>query len=470
MKMFYLYVAFFLSIMNLTSIKILLPEIMLDLDVELNWLTWVVNAYTLPLAALIPVAGRIGDIYGPRRFFLAGIFTLGLGSLLCGTAFSLDWLIAGRVVQALGAALLVPNSLAILLARVEHEKRGRVLGIWGSIGASGAVIGPVVSGSLADIISWRGAFIIIAGLALVIAVSAGRQMILNGKFGSLAKRDRRNFDGFGAAVLMIATTSLLLGITLLPDWGWQNAWIQVSFAAFVLFIYVFYRIEKTAGDPLLSPILMREPRFNLGLMVGFMEQFVIAGTLFVMPIFFNTVQGQGAAATALLLTPAAITVAIFSPVGGRLSDRFGPGVPITGGMLLRTVSFVMLSQITIDTAYPYIAAGLALNGLGFALTSTPALHSVLSTVSPGEHGITSGVHNMVRFTGAAAGTTIGGIILYALIPVSFEGLVGPIPGFREAYLLGAAVCLPGAGAGIYLARLRALKPEQVKKDPAFEFK
>ncbi len=113
---------------------------------------------------------------------------------------------------------------------------------------------------------------------------------------------------------------------------------------------------------------------------------------------------------------------------------------------------------------------MALNGLGFALTSTPALHSVLSTVSPGEHGITSGVHNMVRFTGATAGTTIGGIILYALIPVSFEGLAGPIPGFREAYLPGAAVCLPGAGAGIYLARLRALKSEQVKKDPVLEFK
>jgi len=117
--MFFIYLAFFLSIMNLTSIKILLPEIMVDLSVNLNWLTWVVNAYTLPVAALIPVAGRIGDMYGPRRFFLAGIFTLGIGSLFCGTAFSLGWLIAGRVLQALGAAMLVPNSLAILLSKTD---------------------------------------------------------------------------------------------------------------------------------------------------------------------------------------------------------------------------------------------------------------------------------------------------------------------------------------------------------------
>ncbi len=466
--MLYLYLAFFLSIMNLTSIKILLPEIMIDLGIELNWLTWVVNAYTLPLAALIPIAGRIGDIYGPRRFFLAGIFGLGLGSILCGASFTLEWLIAGRILQALGAALLVPNSLAILLSRVKEGESGRVLGIWGSIGASGAVIGPVISGSLADVFSWRGAFLIFGGLALVIVAAALRHMIANNEIGTLAKKGHRSFDALGAGVLMAATTSLLLGITMLPDWGWDNNWIRISFISFVFLIYGFYRIEKITSDPILNPKLMLEPRFSMGLAVGFLEQFVVAGTLFVMPIFFNTVQGHGAAATALFLTPAAVMVTIFAPVGGRLSDRFGPGVPITAGMLIRASSFVMLSLIAVDTTYPFIAVGLALNGLGFALTSTPALHSVLSTVSSTEHGISSGVHNMVRFTGVAAGTTIGGIVLYALIPASFEGLTGPIPGFREAYLLGAAACLPGVFAGLYLVRLRALKSGQNKPDSVLE--
>lgn len=459
--MFYLYLAFLLSIMNLTSIKILLPEIMIDLGVELNWLTWVVNAYTLPLAALIPLAGRIGDIYGPRRFFLGGIVALGLGSLICGTAFSLGWLIAGRVVQALGAAFLVPNSLAILLSKSDEAKRGRVLGIWGSIGATGGVIGPVVAGSLSDLLSWRGSFLIIAALALVITVAAARQMIINNELGVLAKKGTRHFDALGALVLMSATASLLLGTTLLPDWGWQNGWIRTSALAFFLLLYAFYRIEKAASDPLLSPLLLREPRFNLGLLVGFLEQFVMAGTLFIMPILFTTVQGHSAATTALLLTPAAATVAVFSPIGGRIADRFGPGLPIIFGMLLRGISFYMLSQITLETAYLYIAISLALNGLGFSMTSTPALYSVLATVSSSEHGITSGVHNMVRFTGAAVGTTIGGIVLYALIPKSFAGLTGAIPGFQEAFLLGAFFCLPGVAAGVYLALLR--RNEQKRK-------
>lgn len=466
--MFYLYLAFLLSIMNLTSIKILLPEIMLDLGVSLNWLTWVVNAYTLPVAALIPIAGKIGDNYGPRRFFLAGLFTLGLGSLLCGVAFSLTWLIIGRVVQALGAAMLVPNSLAILLSKSDEDKRGRVLGIWGSIGAAGAVIGPVVSGALADFFSWRGSFVIIGVLCLVVVAAAARNMLAKNEIGTLAKQENKVFDFAGALTLMTATTGLLLALTLLPDLGWENNWIRVSLVAFFLLIYTFYRIEKTAEDPLLNPLLMRDPRFNLGLMVGFLEQFVVAGTMFVMPIFFNTVQGHGAGITAMLLTPAAVAVVIFAPVGGRLADRFGPGFPIIIGMTVRSVSFLMLSQITVNTAYPYIGASLALNGLGFALTSAPALQSVLSTVRPGAHGIASGVHNMIRFTGVAAGTTIGGIVLYAMIPVSFEGWVGPIPGFRETYLLGAAACLPGIAAGLYLTWLRAARPAHEGKEAAVE--
>jgi EmrB/QacA subfamily drug resistance transporter len=460
--MFYLFTAYFLSIMNLTSIKILLPEIMTDLGVELNWLTWVVNSYTLPVAALIPIAGRIGDIYGPRRFFLAGIFILGLGSLLCGTAFSLGWLIAGRIVQALGAAMLVPNSLAILLSKAGVSERGRRLGTWAGIGASGAVIGPVVSGLLADIVSWRGSFLIIAALSVVLTFAAGRQMVIDRELGTWVKKAKRRFDGLGALILMSATAILLLGITLFPDWGWQNNWVRLSLILFIALIFLFYRVEKAAEDPLLSPVLIRNPSFNLGLLVGFIEQLVVSGTLFVMPIFFSTVQGHGPAVTAILLTPAAISVTLFSTLGGRLSDRFGPGKPITAGMFLRMISFIMLSQITPQTGYPYIAAGLALNGLGFALTATPALHSVLSTVDSEQHGITSGVHNMVRFTGAAAGTTIGGIILYALIPVSIAGVAGPIPGFRETYLFGAAICLPGIAAGVYLAYLKKAGTKKVK--------
>jgi EmrB/QacA subfamily drug resistance transporter len=448
--LFYLYAAFFLSVMNVTSIKILLPEIMISLNVELNWLTWVVNAYSLPLAVFIPVAGKIGDIYGPRRFFIIGILGLAAGSLTCGTALSLSWLIAGRVVQALGAALLVPNALAILLAGGADGHRGRVLGTWSSIGASGAVFGPVASGLLVGFMSWRSSFLVIAGLAAIIALAARKHMHTAEPADNADPKEKRSFDLAGASLLMAATIILLMGVTLLPDWGWGNSWIRLSFVSFILLLVFFYRVEGRAADPMLNTALLSQPRFSLGLVIGFLEQFVMAGTLFVLPIFFTGVQGHNAAVTALLLTPAAAAVVLFSPLGGRVSDRFGPGLPITGGMILRALSFFLLSRITVETSYMYIAASLALNGMGFGFTTVPALNAVIASVGSGRHGIASGMHNMVRFTGASVGTTIGGIMLYALIPVSFSGLVGAIPGFRDVFLVSSVVCLLGVAVGLRL--------------------
>lgn len=453
--MYYLYAALFLSIMNLTSIKILLPDIMVSLGVELNWLTWIVNAYALPLAVIIPVAGRIGDLYGPRRFFLLGVLGLGLGSLLCGTAISLPWLITGRVIQALGAAFLVPTSLTILLQKADDSNRGQVLGVWAGIGAFGAVIGPVISGLLVDTFTWKGSFLLIGGLALIIALAAGRNMKTPSIEDSINSSTNKSFDITGSALLMSATTALLVTITLLPDWGWQNSWIRAGFLFSGVLIYLFYRVQRIVAEPLLNPFLLARPRFTLGLLVGFLEQLVMAGTLFVLPIYFATLLGYSAWHTALLLAPTATAVAVATPLGGKLADRFGSGPPIFAGMLLRLVSFVLLSQISMNTGYLFIAVCLLINGTGFGLATTPALNAVISTVPPAQHGIAAGVHNMVRFTGAAMGTTLSGIILYALIPASFTGIAGAIPGFYEVFMLAAAACLPGLPIGIILWKIKA---------------
>lgn len=449
--------AYLLSIMNMTSIKVLLPAIMTDLGLELNWLTWVVNAYTLPVAALTPLAGRIGDVIGPRRFFLGGIFILAAGSLICGISLTVNWLIAGRIIQAIGAALLVPTALALMMSKTEENKRGRLLGLWGSMGGIGAVAGPVVSGLLAELFSWRGSFLVIALLALLVAILS-RPLLKTRQEPLSAGRDSRGgFDSAGAATLIFSIFSLLIGVTLLPDWGWGNNWIRLSLVVFIILLCVFYRIEKRSTAPLLDPKLMSNPAFSLGLLTVFLEQFAVAGTFFVMPIFLGSVHGYGAGATALLLTPVSIVIALAAPLGGRISDRCGPGLPITFGMLVRAASFILLAWITVDTSYISIAIWLALNGLGFALTSTPALHAVLSAVSPSRHGVASGVHNMLRFTGSAIGTTVAGIVLYTLIPSSYTGLQGSLPGFREAYLVQATACLLGVAVGIFLIRYRGEK-------------
>jgi len=142
----------------------------------------------------------------------------------------------------------------------------------------------------------------------------------------------------------------------------------------------------------------------------------------------------GAMVTAILLTPAAAAGVFFAPLGGRASDRYGPGPPIVIGMILRAASFVMLSQISLTTPYLHIAAALALSGIGFGLTSAPALNAVIAGNGHGHYGIASGMQNMIRFTGASIGTAIGGIMLYAFVPAAFSGITGAIPGFREVFL------------------------------------
>lgn len=449
--MFPIYAAFFLSTVNLTSIKILLPEIMIDLGIGMNWLTWLVNAYSLPLAALIPVAGRFGDIYGPRKLFQIGVLGLGLGSFLCGTAISVSWLIIGRITQALGAALLAPNSLAILLESATIENQGQILGTWNAISAFGAVIGPVFSGMLVEAFSWKSSYIIIAGLALVIAFTARNLGMQEERSGHKCRETETGLvDYKGSFSLMCAVTFFLLSLTLLPDWGWQNIWIKAGFGLFLIFVYIFYRVEKTIKDPLLDLRLLSVPFFSLGLLVSFIEQLVMAGTLFVLPIYFSTVKGFTASQTALFLAPCALSMALCMPLGGKLSDRFGPGPPIVAGMILRTISFLFLALVVVGTPYHYIALYLILNGIGYSLSSTPALNAVISTVTADRHASTSGVYNMVRYTSAAAGTTLAGIILYTLIPSSFTSITTAIPGFKEYYLFGAAACLPGIAAGIAL--------------------
>jgi len=454
--LFYFFAAFFIAVSNLTAIKILLPDIMASLDIELNWLAWVVNAYSLPLAVFVPIAGRIGDVYGPRRFFILGILGLAVGSLICGIAFSLPLLIAGRVLQGLGAAFLIPNALNIILSMTDSNRRGRILGKWSSIGATGAILGPVAAGLLLDALSWRGTFLVIAGLALIITVAAYKNIHMHITMEQTRVRvnEIQSFDLAGAALLVTATTVVLLGITLLPDWGWKNTWIHLSVIVFILLIYLFYRLEKSTLNPILNTNLLKQPRFSLGLIVGFLVEFAMAGTFLALPIFFIIVHGYDAVFTALLLTPAAAAVVVAAPLGGRFSDRFGPGLPITIGMVLRLLSFIMLSQVGVETAYPYIAVALVLNGISFGFTAVPSLNSVISAVSTEQHGIASGAHNMFRFTGAAMGTTIGGIVLYATMPATFTSLSGPLSGFREVYLLGAAACLPGIVAGFWLKSIR----------------
>ncbi len=451
--MFYYLLANFLSIVNLTSIKILLPDIMIAFNTDINWLTWAINAYSLPLAVMLPICGRLGDNLGARKFFNSGLIVFGLGSLLCGIAPFFGFLLGARVVQALGAALIVPSSLILLLEKTPEERRGSILGTWGTVGSIGAILGPIISGVLTDAFSWRSTFFVLMVISLLIYFAS-----ITGFYHSSKeiKESKLDFDYLGGLFFVLSSILFLIGITLLPDLGF---WTAVIFLTAAIALIKFYQIETIVSKPMINLMMLKNLGISFGLSIGFIEQIVLAGTLFVIPIYFNMVHDYNYTETALLLTPTAIAMALICPLGGYLSNRIGCYLPIMIGMLIRGISFILLSQISVNTSYIYIATSLAINGVGFGFTTVPALNLVLSTSAPDARGLMGGIHNMFRYIGAAVGTTISGMVLYAFIPVSIgrDYVAGIIPGFWEVFVVNAVICFMSVLVGlIFIVKYRIL--------------
>ncbi len=456
--MLYLFLANFLSVMNLMSIKILIPNIMVDLKININLVIWLINAFSLPLAILLPVFGQLGDLYGSRRLFNFGILIFGIGSMLCGFATSFAFLIIARIIQAVGASQFLPSAIVLLLEQTPDHYRGSVLGKWTAVGATGGILGQIFAGLLTDVFSWKSSFFFYVPLAAIIfllslkkasSATTGKTDLLKVKGGNAEKST--SFDYYGVLTLMLAVTCFLLGITLLPDLTWNNICVKAIFGGSFLLLFLFYRIERVIPTPFFNFKLMANLRFSLGLFVAIIEAFVYSGLTFFLPLFLNTVKNFSLTQTALLLTPTAVTIFFMSPLGGRVSDRMGCGLPICMGTMLWAVSCLLLSGITVQTGYRFIFLCVVINGIGFGFISVPALNAVLSAVSPDNRGFAGGFHNMIRFIGSALGTTILGIIFYASRPVSFTGISSAGAGFHEVFTTSFIVCLLGALAGVKLA-------------------
>ncbi|MHB1420541.1 MAG: MFS transporter [Bacillota bacterium] len=426
-----IFIATFVTAYSDTSIKILLPYMMDDLQVKVN-------------AILMPISGRVGDMYGPKKFILSGLVIMATGSILCGIAPNFTYLVGARAVQAIGAALIYPNAVSLMMDVVPQERRGVMLGVWGSIGAIGGITGPVMAGYLVQLFSWRVVFFSTIPMGIL-----AFGFLAYGIENKIKTRDKSGFDYLGGISLTLTTLSILLGITSGPDLGWNSPIVRALFVIGIGSAVAFFHVEKRVPRPLVDLSLFKNRTFSLGLACGFITTFAVSGTLFIMPIFLRMVQGYKSSQVALLLVPTALTVSLISPLGGRISDRLGYSIPIGVGMLIRAVSFGLLALLGFSTGYMFIGGSLILNGLALGLTNSPILNAALSSASTTDYGVAAGLTSMAQLIGNALGTTITGIILYSLLPASnmFKSISGPTPGFHQVFLFLAAICLLGSCLG-----------------------
>jgi len=372
---------------------------------------WVALAYLLTLAALVVPLGRLADLLGRKMLYTWGFVIFIAGSALCGIAPDLTWLIAFRVVQAVGAAMLQANSVAIITATIPRRTLGRAIGIQGAAQAVGLSVGPSLGGLLIDALGWQWVFFIAVPFGLLGTV-LGWLVLPRTSRAAIAEvaHEPQRFDWLGAALLGPAVALILLGLTYGNTWGWISPRLALTVALAGVCLAAFWIAESRSASPLIDPALLRVRSFSLGLGAGLLSYAVLFGSLFVMPFYLERILGRTAAQTGLLLTPIPIALGVLAPIAGTLADRIGPVAPTAAGMASAAVALAALALLP-DPSLSATLGLLALLGIGLGLFTPPNNAAVMGSAPPHRLGVAGGVLNMARSIGTSLGVASTGAVL-----------------------------------------------------------
>lgn len=398
-----------ISLLDSTVVNVALPALGSDLGASLGQLQWVVNGYTLSLAALVLLGGSLGDRFGRRRVFTVGVVWFALGSLLCGLAPGIGWLIAARILQGVGGALLVPGSLAIISATFVRTDRARAIGTWSALSGVATAIGPLLGGWMVQTIGWRWAFLINLPLAVVVLLVTLRHVPETSD-----PQAPRSFDLAGAALAAAGLAGLTYALIGAGD-GWRPSVIMVGLLG-VTALGAFVAVERRGRTPMLPMDVFASRQFSAANLVTLVVYAGLGALFFLLVVQLQVVAGFDALAAGSALLPITIIMLLLSGSAGQLAERIGPRWPMTIGPLLAGVGAVLLQRVGPDASYATdVLPAVAVIGLGLALTVAPLTATVLAAVEDRHAGIASGVNNAVA--------RAGGLLAVAALPV-LVGLTG----------------------------------------------
>jgi len=421
-----------------TVVNVALPAIGQTFHSSLATLQWTVTAYTLTLASFILIGGSIGDHYGRRRSFVVGVLWFAAASLACGLAPDPAVLIAARALQGVGAALLTPESLAILQATFRPEDRAQAIGTWSGLSGVGAAIGPFIGGYLIQAVSWRLIFLINLPLVVAVVWIAQRHVPETSDPTSVGRLD---IAGAGLATLSLGT--LIYGLIRGSDVGWTQTGVVLSLVVALVAGFVFVMVEQRVAHPMLPLGIFRSRQFTGANMVTFLVYGALGGALFLLPIQLQQVLGYSPLEAGTALLPVTVVMLALSSQAGKLSQRIGPRLPMTIGPIVAGIGLAALALVQAGTTYfaTFLPAILVFS-LGLATTVSPLTATVLGA-APAEHaGLASAVNNAV----ARAAGLIAVAVLPAAAGLTASSYLQPAvfgSGFRTAMLLAGAACALG---------------------------
>jgi len=424
-------------------VNVALPAIGDDLDVGLTGLQWVVNGYLVAMAALILVGGSAGDVLGRRRVYVGSCAVLIAGSVICLVAPNLGVLVAGRLIQGVGAAGVTPISLALVDASFAEEERGRAVGLWASGSSVTTAGGPFLGGVLVDSLGWRWVFALALPLLILSAWIVGRLVPDSPPAAADSTRDPvRRFDPAGGVIGVIAIGGTVIALTEGLRGGWSEPIVVVSGLLAVGATAAFVPIEQRRRDPMVPMRLFGSRQFSGANAATALVYFAINGGFFFTAVAFQTVVGFSPSVAGAALVPANVVMILGSPVVGRAVGRIGPRWFVAGGALVLGIGFALLAPVDAGADYTteILPAAIVL-GIGFALMVPPLTAAVLAAADERDIGVGAAVNNAVART--------AGLLATALLP----GLVGApadtsstgfVDAYQRALLVVAALCVGGA--------------------------
>jgi EmrB/QacA subfamily drug resistance transporter len=444
---------FVMTLLDLSIVNIAIPDMVRDLGASLDQILWVVNAYTLALAVLVITAGRLGDLRGKKVIFIAGVAVFTLASLACGLAQDPGQLIAYRTVQGVGAAMLMPQTLSMIVDVFPEEKRGAALGVWGATAGVSGVAGPTLGGLLVSRLDWRWIFFI--NVPIGVLVIAGALLVMPGA----PRTVRHRFDVPGVILSSISLFCLAFGLIEGQKYSWNSAILATLAAAVVVMaVFLVYERGQQDNEPLVPFSLFKDRGFTIMNFVGITVAFGIVGLLLPLTIYLQSVLGLSALRAGLVLLPMAAGTMISAGPAGVLAQRLGGKYILMAGVAAFAGGLLWITLgADVGNGAASVLAPVFLIGLGAGCTFTPMTAEVMRNVPAGLSGAASGVNNALRQVGSVLAGAVIGAVLQSRLATSLHdqarqraGAIPPayrarfIHGFDHAGTLGTG----GASAGV----------------------
>jgi EmrB/QacA subfamily drug resistance transporter len=446
-----------LAFLDATVVNIALPSIGTDLDADAAGLQWTINGYTLSLASLILLGGSLGDRFGRRRIFVIGVIWFAAASLLCGLAPNVETLIAARVLQGVGGALLTPGSLAILEASFHPDDRAKAIGAWSGLGGIAGALGPFLGGWLVQAATWRLVFLINVPLAAVVATVAVRHVP-----ESANPAAARRLDATGAVATAAGLAALTYGFTAWPVRGATSPAVLAALALGVVALLGFVLTERRSSHPMLPLDVFSSRTFTAVNLVTFAVYAALGGVFFLVVLNLQVVAGFTPLVAGTALLPVTALMLLLSARAGALGQRIGPRIPMTVGPIVCAGALVLLGSVGPDAAYlGSVLPPVLLLGLGLSLTVAPLTATALGSLDERHAGIASGVNNAVART--------AGLLAVAILPLAAGIGTGSLtnasdlgPAYRTAMLICAGLLLAGGVTAFVLIPTTLADPHKAQ--------